>query len=109
MDEVPTNPCDAQPEEYDVALAAYRVEERTTMEVKRVLHRWAGLRTFAPDRRPVVGYDANAAGFFWLVGQGGFGLQTSPVMTAITASLIAGTTWPLADVSAEELSPVRFA
>jgi D-arginine dehydrogenase len=108
MDEVPTDPCDAQPEEYDVALAAFRVEERTTMEVKRVQHRWAGLRTFAPDRRPVVGYDANAAGFFWLVGQGGFGLQTSPVMAAITASLIAGTPWPLDSVAAEELSPLRF-
>ena len=109
MDEVPTDPCDAQPDEYEVALAAFRVEERTVMQVKRVLHRWAGLRTFAPDRRPVAGFAADAPGFFWLAGQGGFGLQTSPVMAAITASLIAGTPWPIDSVTAEELSPLRFA
>jgi D-arginine dehydrogenase len=109
MDEVPTDPCDAQPDEYEVALAAFRIEERTTMQVKRVVHRWAGLRTFAPDRRPVAGFAADAPGFFWLAGQGGFGLQTSPVMAAITTSLIAGTSWPIEAVSPDELSPLRFA
>lgn len=108
MDEVPTDPCDAQPDEYEVALAAHRIEERTTMQVKRVFHRWAGLRTFAPDRRPVAGFAADAPGFFWLVGQGGFGLQTSPMMAAITNSLVAGAPWPLEGVTAEELSPIRF-
>ena len=82
MDEVPDDPCDAQPDEYEVALAAHRVEERTTMKVGRIHSRWAGLRTFAPDRHPVVGFDQAADGFFWLAGQGGFGLQTSPVMAA---------------------------
>ena len=109
MDEVPTDPCDAQPDDYEVALAAHRVEERTTMEVRRIVHKWAGLRTFARDRKPVAGFAEDSAGFFWLAGQGGFGLQTSPMMAAAAASLICGTPWPLADVTAEELSPGRFA
>ena len=108
MDEVDTDPCDAQPDDYEVALAAHRVEERTTIEVKRIVHKWAGLRTFAPDRKPVAGFARDAEGFFWLAGQGGFGLQTSPTMAAITAALICGAPWPLADVKAEELSPLRF-
>jgi D-arginine dehydrogenase len=108
MDEVDTDPCDAQPDDYEVALAAHRVEERTTMEVKRIVHKWAGLRTFAPDRKPVAGFAAGSEGFFWLAGQGGFGLQTSPTMAAIAASLIRGTPWPIADVTPYELSPLRF-
>jgi D-arginine dehydrogenase len=108
MDEVPAEPSDAQPDEYDVALAAHRVEERTTLKVERIHSRWAGLRTFAPDRHPVAGLDSRAEGFFWLAGQGGFGLQTSPVMAAITASLIAGTPWPIDAVTPEALSPARF-
>lgn len=108
MDEVPTDPCDAQPEDYEVALAAHRVEERTTIAVGRIAHKWAGLRTFAPDRRPVAGFAPDSEGFFWLVGQGGFGLQTSPVIAQVTASLIAGSPWPLSGVTAEELSPRRF-
>ena len=108
MDEVPTDPCDAQPDEYEVALAAHRVEERTTMNVGRIHSRWAGLRTFAPDRHPVAGFDPHAEGFFWLAGQGGFGLQTSPAMAAIVESLIADTPWPIEAVAAGELSPVRF-
>lgn len=108
MDEVPTEPCDAQPEDYDVALAAHRVEERTTMKVQRIHSRWAGLRTFAPDRHPVVGFDGQAPGFFWLAGQGGFGLQTSPALSATAASLLVGSAWPLEGVSCDELSPARL-
>ncbi len=108
MDEVPTDPCDAQPDDFEVALAAHRVEERTTIEVKRIVHKWAGLRTFAPDKMPVAGFAPDAEGFFWLAGQGGFGLQTSPVMAAVTASLIAGAPWPLGDVTPGELGPGRF-
>lgn len=108
MDEVPTDPCDAQPEEYEVALAAFRVEERTTLKVGRIHSRWAGLRTFAPDRHLVAGLDPRADGFFWLAGQGGFGLQTSPVMAKVAASLIAGTLWPTPAVTAADLSPARF-
>lgn len=109
MDEVPSDPCDAQPDELEVALAAYRMEERTTMKVDRIHSRWAGLRTFTPDRHPAAGYAPDAEGFFWLAGQGGFGLQTSPAMARIVNSLIAGEEWPVADVTAGELSPGRFA
>jgi D-arginine dehydrogenase len=108
MDEVPSDPCDAQPEEFEIALAAHRMEERTTVRVERIHSKWAGLRTFTRDRHPAVGFAQDADRFFWLVGQGGFGLQTSPVMAATTASLIAGDPWPVADVSAEELSPERL-
>lgn len=108
MDEVPTDPCDAQPDEYEVALAAHRMEERTIVKVQRIHSRWAGLRTFTPDSQPAAGFAPDAEGFFWLAGQGGFGLQTSPAMAAIVASLIAGEAWPLDDVSAAELSPGRF-
>jgi D-arginine dehydrogenase len=108
MDEVPSEPCDAQPDEYEVALAAYRMEERTTVEVRQIHSKWAGLRTFTHDRHPAVGFAADAEGFFWLAGQGGFGLQTSAAMAAITASLIAGDPWPVPDVSVAELDPSRF-
>jgi D-arginine dehydrogenase len=108
MDEVPSDPCDAQPDELEVALAAYRMEERTTVKVERIHSRWAGLRTFTPDRHPAAGYAADAEGFFWLAGQGGFGLQTSPAMAQIVASLITGEGWTLADVTEEDLSPARF-
>ena len=108
MDEGPTDPCDAQSDEYDVALAAHRVEERTTMKVQRIHSRWAGLRTFAPDRHIIAGFDPRADGFFWLAGQGGFGLQTSPAMAEIVESLVAGSPWPIEAVSADDLSPARF-
>ena len=107
MDEVPSDPCDAQPDEYEVALAAYRVEERTTMKVGRIHSRWAGLRSFAPDRHPVVGFAPDGEGFFWLAGQGGFGLQTSPAIAAACASLIVDVPWPLPEVSPDALSPDR--
>ena len=109
MDEVPSEPCDSQPDEYEVALAAYRMEERTTVKVGRIHSRWSGLRTFTSDRHPAVGFAADAEGFFWIAGQGGFGLQTSPAMASIAASLIAGEPWPLPDVTRESLSPLRFA
>jgi D-arginine dehydrogenase len=108
MDEVPSEPCDAQPDEFEVALAAHRMEERTVVKVDRIHSRWAGLRTFTPDRHPAVGFAADGEGLFWLAGQGGFGLQTSPAMAQITASLVLGTPWPVSDVTAEALSPGRF-
>jgi D-arginine dehydrogenase len=108
MDEVPSDPCDAQPDEYEVALAAHRMEERTTVEVRHIHSRWAGLRSFTPDRHPAVGFAPDAEGFFWLAGQGGFGLQTSPAMAAMVESLVVGTPWPVADVDAASLSPSRF-
>jgi D-arginine dehydrogenase len=108
MDEVPSDPVDAQADEYEVALAAFRMEERTIVKVERIHSRWAGLRTFTPDRHPAVGFAPDAEGFFWLAGQGGFGLQTSPAMARIVASLIGGDAWPVAGIVPEELSPARF-
>jgi D-arginine dehydrogenase len=108
MDEVPSDPCDAQPDEYEMALAAARMAERTIIEVHRIHSRWAGLRTFTPDRHPAVGFAPGADGFFWLAGQGGFGLQTSPSMAAIAASLLLGRPWRVADVTPAALSPARF-
>ena len=108
MDEVPSEPMDAQPDELEVALAAYRIEERTTARVGRIHSKWAGLRTFTRDRHPAAGFAPDAEGFFWLAGQGGFGLQTSPAMAGIAASLIGGDAWPAVDVTPEELSPGRF-
>ena len=86
-DETDSEPCDAQAEEYDQALAAWRVEQFTTMPVPRITGRWAGLRSFVKDRMPVAGFAPDAPGFFWLAGQGGFGLQTSPAMSALAAAL----------------------
>ena len=108
MDEVPSEPCDAQPDEYEVALAAHRMEERTTVKVDRIHSRWAGLRTFTSDKHPAVDFAVDGPGFFWLAGQGGFGLQTSPAMAAIAESLIVGTPWPLPDVMPGDLLAARF-
>ena len=112
VDEIETAPCDAQPEEYDMALAAWRVERYTTLAVDRIVHRWAGLRTFVDDRTPVVGFAPETPGFFWLAGQGGFGLQTAPAVAEAVEALIAGVHWPkgLAEqgVKVEHLSPLRL-
>ena len=77
-DETPSLPCDAAPEEIDVASAIARLEEVVDWQVERVEHRWAGLRSFAPDRLPVYGFDPASPRFFWFAGQGGFGIQTAP-------------------------------
>jgi D-arginine dehydrogenase len=111
-EETPSPACDAQPEDLDLALAVDRLERATTLKVTRLLGRWAGLRCFAPDRTPVVGFDPLAEGFFWLAGQGGYGIQTSPALGSLTAALVRGRSVP-AEVTAEgvaeaELAPCRF-
>lgn len=108
MDEVPSEPVDAQPEEYDIALAAWRVEEGTTMPVRHIEHKWAGLRSFAPDNLPVAGFAPDAPGFFWLAGQGGFGLQTSPAMAMVAEVLLFGLKWP-EELIAQRVEPEAFA
>jgi D-arginine dehydrogenase len=94
VDEIDSEPTDAQPEDYDVALAAWKVEDYTTLTVPRIGHRWAGLRSFVADRVPTAGFAPDVEGFFWLAGQGGYGLQTAPAMADIVASLITGWPWP---------------
>jgi D-arginine dehydrogenase len=111
-DEVADDPCDAAPDEYAVALAADRLEHYTSIRVARIAHRWAGLRSFVADRIPTAGFDPAAPGFFWLAGQGGYGLQTAPAMAAAVESLIAGSPWPegLAElgVTADSIRPGRL-
>jgi D-arginine dehydrogenase len=89
-DETPSDPCDARPDELDVALALDRLREATTLPVRSVRRAWAGLRTFAPDRAPVAGFDPDAEGFYWLVGQGGAGIKTAPALARLAAADIAG-------------------
>ncbi len=111
-DETPSPPCDAQPEELDVATAIDRFERATTHTVAQVNRKWAGLRTFAPDRVPIVGPDPDADGLFWLAGQGGVGIMTSPSMARLAASLIVRGDVPadLADfgLTAADVSIARF-
>ncbi|HEY2628667.1 MAG TPA: FAD-binding oxidoreductase [Usitatibacter sp.] len=89
-DEHESPACDVQPEEIDVAIAVDRFEGATTLRVERVTRRWAGLRVFTKDRTPAIGFDDVARGFFWLVGQGGYGIQTSPALGRLAAALASG-------------------
>ena len=108
-DEDPIEPCDVKPREIDVAAGIEAINRATTLDVRSIRSTWAGLRTFAPDRVPVVGFDPGADGFFWCAGQGGTGIQTSPAMATLTADLISGETpVPPLDSLAPELSPQRF-
>jgi len=112
-DETPVEPCDAQPDDLDVAIAVERVQGAARLPVVHVNRKWAGLRSFVADGCPVVGYDPEVAGFFWLAGQGGYGIETSPSMGRLCASLATGRGVPgdLADLGVTEaaLSPARFA
>jgi D-arginine dehydrogenase len=87
-DETPSEPCDAQPEDIDVALGVDRFERATGMNIRRVQHSWAGLRTFAPDRVFVAGFDPRCRGFYWLAGQGGYGIQSAPALAQLTRWLV---------------------
>ncbi|WP_136161990.1 NAD(P)/FAD-dependent oxidoreductase [Sphingomonas flavalba] len=89
-DETPSPPCDAAPEEIDVAIAIDRLEQVVAWQVERVERKWAGLRSFAPDRLPVYGFDPAVPGFFWCAGQGGFGIQTAPAGAKLAAALLLG-------------------
>ncbi len=88
LDESPVDPCDAAPEELDVAIAIDRFEQAVDWPVEAVERKWAGLRTFAPDRGMKFGFDPDATGFFWCVGQGGMGIQTAPAASLLCAALI---------------------
>jgi len=111
-DQTPSPPCDAQPEELDIATAVERFERATATQVLRIEHRWAGLRSFVADSVPVVGFDPRVAGFFWLIGQGGFGIQTSPTLGRLSASLIRGAGMPddlaARGLHADLFSPTRL-
>ncbi|HEU0283945.1 MAG TPA: FAD-dependent oxidoreductase [Sphingomicrobium sp.] len=109
-DEIDSDPCDAAPEEIDMAIAIDRFEQVVDWPVEAVERSWAGLRSFAPDRVPVYGFDADAPGFFWCVGQGGFGIQTAPAASRLAASLLLRRELPadLGRIDARVYLPSRF-
>jgi D-arginine dehydrogenase len=107
-DETPSIACDIAPEEWDVAVAIDRLERVVDWRVEAVERRWAGLRSFAPDRAPVYGFDARVPGFFWCAGQGGFGIQTAPAASALAAALLLGEGPVPAGVDAARYAAARF-
>ena len=108
----PVHPHDVQPEEYDIALGIHRIEEATTMTIRRPARTWAGLRSFVADGDLVGGFAPDAPGFFWLAAQGGYGIQTSAAMAEACASMILGKPMPdhltEAGITADMLSPKRL-
>jgi len=109
-DEIETPPCDAQPEDIDIATAIDRFEHVVDWRIDKLEHKWAGLRTFAPDRLPVYGFDTTVPGFFWCAGQGGFGIQTAPAAAKLAAALLLGTAPDpaVAAIDPGTYSPARF-
>ncbi|MGZ6017850.1 MAG: NAD(P)/FAD-dependent oxidoreductase [Phenylobacterium sp.] len=111
-DETPVDPHDAWADEMDVAICIERIQNAADIPVQRIVRSWAGLRSFVSDRSPVIGFDAETPGFFWLAGQGGYGVQTAPAAARTAAALARGGPLP-ADiaaqgVTAEALSPARL-
>jgi D-arginine dehydrogenase len=110
-DETPSPPCDAQPDEMDIAIAVDRIENATTLQIRRLRNKWAGLRSFVADKNLVAGYDA-VPGFFWLAGQGGYGIQTAAAAGRLAASLALDGKLPgdivELGVTEKALSPLRF-
>lgn len=104
---IPVEPHDIQIDKYDEILAGglYRYEQRVTVPITKVDGPWAGLRSFAPDGEPVVGFDSQVEGFFWLAGQGGYGFQTAPALSKLAADLVRGAKPAGLGV---DLSPTRF-
>lgn len=109
-DETPVDPHDVAPEEIDVAMAIDRFETVTTWRVAAVERKWAGLRTFSPDRLPVIGFDPKVVHFFWLAGQGGVGIQTAPAAARIAAAQLLHRPphESVAKIDARAFSPRRF-
>ncbi len=111
-DETPSPPGDAQPEEIDIAIAVERIEAASTLRIRRIKNKWAGLRSFVADKTFVAGYDPDAEGFFWLAGQGGYGIQSAPTMGRLSAALAQGKGMPddlkALGVTEATLSPTRL-
>ena len=109
-DEIACDPCDSQPEDLDVAIAIDRFEHVVDWRVEKLEHKWAGLRSFAPDRLPVYGFDAAVPSFFWCAGQGGFGIQTAPAAAKLAAAVLLGhpLDGAIAEVDPARYSPARF-
>ena len=104
-------PCDVFPDDYDVAVAIERIQRATTLDIRTIKRKWAGLRSFVEHRTPVAGMDPERPGFFWLAGQGGYGIQTSAALARCTAGLIVDRRLPAeiaeSGVTEGELAPWR--
>jgi len=111
-DETPSVPCDAQPEELDVAIGVDRIEKAFDLSIRKIDHKWAGLRSFVKDKSPVAGFDPSSDGFFWLAGQGGYGIQSAPALSRTAAALILGRDIPTdiqdEGITAADLSRTRM-
>ena len=107
-DATPSEPMDAWPDDMDIAVLADWIQRNTTIEVSRIEHSWAGLRSFVPDEAPVVGDDADVPNFFWLAAQGGYGIMMAPILAQLTAELCSETEGPYRDLFAKALSPKRL-
>jgi len=107
-DETPSEPCDAQPEEIDIAECVERIEAATNLKIERIRRKWAGLRCFVADKCPVVGPDNRVEGFHWAAAPGGYGIMTSPAVGRIVAGFIRQTGLP-ADISAMGVNPAEMA
>lgn len=107
-DETPDTPHDVQPDELDVAIGIDRMQQALDIKVRRVEHSWAGLRTFTPDRSLAFGWDNAAPGFFWCVGQGGYGIQTAPAACALVAAMVKGEDPGPAGAILPAIDPMRF-
>ena len=111
-DETPVEPHDAWADEMDVAVCIERVQAAADIPVQRIVRSWAGLRSFVADRSPVIGFDAETPSFFWLAGQGGYGVQTAPAAARTAAALARREVLPSdvasQGVTAESLSPARL-
>jgi D-arginine dehydrogenase len=108
-DETPMHPHDVQPDELDIAIGIDRMQQALAIEVRRVERSWAGLRTFTPDHNLAFGWDARADGFFWCVGQGGYGIQTAPAAGKLVADLVLGRDPGDAGAIVRRIDPGRFA
>lgn len=106
-DETPSEPCDARPEEIDIALAIERINDVTTLDIRSIRSSWAGLRSFVPDGGMVIGFDIDVDAFFWLAGQGGTGIQTAPAAGALAADIIRGVR-PRANLDVAAFAPGRL-
>ncbi|MDR3505569.1 MAG: FAD-binding oxidoreductase [Acidocella sp.] len=107
-DETPDTPHDVQPDELDVAIGIDRMQQALNIEVRRVEHSWAGLRTFTQDRSLAFGWDNAAPGFFWCVGQGGYGIQTAPAASALVTAMVKGEDPGEAGRIIPAIDPMRF-
>jgi D-arginine dehydrogenase len=107
-DETPMHAHDVQPDELDVAIGIDRMQQALDIPVRRVEHAWAGLRTFAPDRSLAFGWENTVPGFFWCVGQGGYGIQTAPAAGALVAAMVRGEDPGAAGVIIPSIDPMRF-